>query len=352
MRKKEIIKPIITCILTAALLLTGVTGPATVNAAENSGEVIYDDTVAMKDYWGEEEKKAPVKEGYVFGGWYKDVDGTKKAITQDEAGSFEGQAYAKFVPAFVLSVKAQIEVAAETGNSASTYLRLITSVDSTKYQNLGFDIWLNNATKVEGVPVITKVYDSVSSSEGKITAADGFGAPSAKLATLRLRGISSDNFRKIIYVRPYWTTMDGTKVEGLARYVRVEDGFIANRYISIPINLLEPKQVAAGIVEFSYKDYQGQLEIAKDSNGNYLIDSGRVLPFMEYHVDEENGLIRFVGNGTVNEYKDTETLYANVRFRVKDGASIPDSLLFRMQEGMFCDWKEQPVTVNAQDYQY
>ena len=33
----------------------------------------------MKNYWSEANKKAPVKEGYVFGGWYTDQDGVKVA---------------------------------------------------------------------------------------------------------------------------------------------------------------------------------------------------------------------------------------------------------------------------------
>ncbi len=353
-RKRVWMKRAAACMLTAIVIMAGITvKPMTTDAAENQNdEVIYEE-LEMSSYWTPEKKTAPVKDGYVFGGWYQnDESGEKKAITEEGAKDFQGQAYAKFVPAYVLSVKAQIQSAAEIGNADATYLRLVTAVDSTDYQNISFDVWINNKIKVPNVPVITTVYNSIENSEGKITAANAFGAPASKLAVLRLTQIAKVNYRKIIYVRPYWTTLDGTKVEGLTKYLRVEDGFLSNKYISVPINLLEQKEVAAGVVELSYADYKYQLEVAKDSNGNYLIDAGRVLPSMEYYVDEEKGTIRFLGNGTVDEYKNGEVLYANVRFRVKDGVSLPNTLLFKMQEGMFCDWKENAQSVNAWDYRY
>lgn len=354
-RKNIWLKRTVACMAVAVVLMSGMTvKPMTLNAAGESGDtVIYDDAIKMSEYWSAVgEKKVPVKDGYVFGGWYKDVNGEKKALTEEEAASFSGTVYAKFVPAYVLSVKAQLQSDAGTGSVESTYLRLVTSVDSTEYQNISFDIWINNTAQIQNVPMIKTVYSSITTSEGKIKATDAFGTASAKMATLKLTKIAMSNYRTIIYVRPYWTTLDGTKVEGLAKYLRVEDGFIANKYISVPINLLEQKEVAAGIVELSYADYKDQIEVAKDSNGNYLIDAGRVLPSMEYYVDEANGTIKFVGNAAVDEYKTAEALYANVRFRVRDGVSAPDSLLFKMQEGMFCDWKEQAAEVKAWDYRY
>ena len=326
----------------------------TADAAEESvGELIYDNTLKMADYWSADGMKtAPVKEGYVFGGWYQKTDTGFAALEE-----IADEAYAKFVPAYVLSVKSQIEKNAEDGTAASTFLRLVTTVDSTEYRNIGFDIWLNNTTQLENVPVITKVYTSLKNDEGDITPSTAFGGASSKFAVLKLTQISSVNYQKIIYVRPYWTTLDGTKVEGLARYIRVEDGFTSNKYISVPINLLEEKSVAAGILELSYADYKDILEVAADDSGNYKIDAGRVLPVMSYYVDTAAGTIKIVGNSAnVNEYKKTESIFASVRFRVKDGVAdenIPEKFIFTMTEGNFCDWQSEFVdAVKAWDYQY
>lgn len=322
-------------------------------AEERVGELVFDNTLKMADYWSADGMKtAPVKEGYVFGGWYQKTDTGFAALKE-----IADDAYAKFVPAYVLSVKSQIEKNAEDGTAASTFLRLVTTVDSTEYRNIGFDIWLNNTKQLENVPVITKVYSSLKNDEGSIAPDTEFGQASAKFAVLKLTQISSANYQKIIYVRPYWTTLDGTKVEGLARYIRVEDGFSANRYISVPINLLEEKSVAAGILELSYAAYKDILEVVVDSKGNYKIDAGRVLPEMEYYVDTAAGTIKIVGNAAnVDEYKKSESMYASVRFRVKAGVNaenLPDKFIFTISEGSFCDWQDEFVdAVKAWDYQY
>lgn len=344
----------IACILAASILSLGITvTPVTADAAEPD-QVIYDNTnYNFSEYWNTDaaQRTAPVKDGYVFGGWYED-EGTTPLTEKTAAAATT--AYAKFVPSYVLSVKAQIEQTAANGTQTTTYIRIATSVDSTKYQSVSFDIWGNNKNHVSNVPEITKVYDSINN--GAIVARDAFGAAASKLAVLKLTKIANADSHKIIYVRPNWTTLDGTKVEGLGRYVRVEDGFTANQYISIPVNLLEGKEVAAGIVELSYAAYKDVLEVAKDSNGNYLIDAGRLLPNMQYSVDETNGKIKFVGyTENVDKYNSTESVYASVRFKVKSGATLPDCCVFTMTAGDFTDWREaapDTLKVTAWDYQY
>ena len=353
--KRYVVKKVAAAALAVLLVMMGfVLRSRTADAAEEKvGEIVYDNTFKMADYWSADgAKTAPVKEGYVFGGWYQKTDtgfAALKAIAED--------AYAKFVPAYVLSVKSQIEKSAEDGTAASTFLRLVTTVDSTEYRNIGFDIWLNNTKQLENLPVITKVYSSLNNDEGSIVPGTEFGQASAKFAVLKLTQIASVNYQKIIYVRPYWTTLDGTRAEGLARYIRVEDGFTANHYISVPINLLEGKTIAAGILELSYAEYKDVLEVAVDDKGKYKIDAGRVLPEMEYYVDIATGTIKIIGNAVnVDEYKQAESMYASVRFRVKDGVNeeeLPDSFTFTIKEGSFCDWQDEFVDeVKAWDYQY
>ena len=82
-------------------------------------KVIYESYQDAKTYWEAEPKKAPMKDGYVFGGWFKEVQESEK--TENTETSVEnsgtvyyepltevtGEAFAKFVPAQVLSIKAQ-----------------------------------------------------------------------------------------------------------------------------------------------------------------------------------------------------------------------------------------------------
>ena len=359
------------CVLTAAVLMLGITvSPVTADAADAANipsSVYYDDTYDIKDYWDEDATKrtAPVEDGYVFGGWYSD----ESTPLTEETAATATTAIAKFVPAYVLSVKAQIEYAAQDGEYDTSYIRVVTSVDSTKYQNVSFDIYGNNKNQVSGVPEIKTVYDSIKYQTGTdettseatystIEANAAFGEAASKFVVLKLTNITKDNSHKIIYVRPNWTTMDGTKVKGLAKYIRVEDGFDDNEYISIPVNLLEGKEVAAGIVELSYAAYANYLEVA-EVDDEYLIDAGRLLPAMSYKVDTKNYKITFVGNAeTVDVYNSKESIYANVRFKVKSGVTLPDGFLgFDMTAGEFTNWDEvatsdESVTVTAWDYQY
>ena len=138
--------------------------------------------------------------------------------------------------------------------------------------------------------------------------------------------------------------MDGTRVEGLAKYVRVMDGYASNRYISVPVNLLDGDAVAAGKLQMKYD--QTKLEYVG-------FDSGVILPEMEVNVNASSGLINFVGNGTdTNKDMDpTSGIYANVWFKksTKDSAHLE----FDVKNLEFCNWGEEIISnVKAWDIQY
>ena len=75
-------------------------------------------------------------EGWLFAGWYQN-DTFSKANALS-AGVTSGSAWAKFVPADILSVKAQIP-AGTFYDSTDAYIRFVTSVDSLDYARVGFD---------------------------------------------------------------------------------------------------------------------------------------------------------------------------------------------------------------------
>lgn len=338
-------------------------------AAENAATVTYEDrTDEFNSMWKENGAgTAPTKPGYIFGGWYKengtDSEGNTKyaALTEDDAKIFTGTAFAKFVPSYVLSVKAQINSDVTEGDKTNASIRLISSVDSKNYQKVGFEVLLNNKYKHlqedDSALETTKVYSGglqVGDDEKNVrTPQNLFGKASNYISVWRLDNILDKNDDKIIYVRPYWVTRDGTTVKGLAKYIRVEDGY--KGYVSIPVNLHTAEEVAAGILEMSYDS--DILAIATDTNGNPLIDCGHVFDELEYNMNLTNA-IRFVANTSGITDASADDIYVNVRFTIKDtekyaGAGKGTFLTFAVGDENFCNAEENPQkTVDAWDIQY
>ena len=303
------------------------------------GEIVYDNSYTMSSYWTEDAKTAPTKAGYVFGGWYsKTGDTTFEALTSSST-----TAYAKFVPDYVLSVRAQNEDGTKA-NNGKTSIRVLSSVDSEKYQSVGFDIWLANKKQLtmkdsEGNSVAplatTRAYSNIMVGEDTVSATSTFGSAAKYFVVWRLDNILDVNDSKIIYVRPYWITLDGTKVEGLAKYVHVEDGYL--NYISVPVNLMGGKDVAAGVVKMTY-----------DTTKLKFIgfEEGWVLPVMlDNH--ETAGTIGMVGNTEeVNVNTSADGIYANIRFEVIDNTVDVNKLTFTLSEDAdFTNWSEEDVDI-------
>ena len=362
----KLMKKMVTGCLVVAMIVSGVVMlPKTVKAAEDivkENGIIYS-PMNMSTYWSAEgTKTAPVKPDYVFAGWYTaDENQEVTPIKQADIISEGETTYAKFVPAYVLSVKTQVEADAETTSDAtnkpeSTFMRVLSSVDSGNYQDVGFEILLGDGEVEKKVDPITKVYAGLKLSadaEETIYPENVFGAASDYFTALDLEGIVTEKFSTKIYIRPYWTTLDGTKVEGLAKNVRVEDKYTNYEYVSVPINLLTdgatPTEIAAGMVEVTFDATKAK--VATDTNGDYKIDTGRLLTEMEYHVtvQGEQGKIIFVGNGTdVTKAIEADGLYANIRFQSNTTEKLTESALNLTKTAKeFCDWGEDTASVTA-----
>lgn len=341
--------------LTAAMVLTGVmVFPKTAEAAENA--VIYDDKADFASW--KETKTAPTMEGYLFGGWYSLDGDTYSPITANDVKNFNGTAYAKFVPANVLSVMTQIDsdtISNKENHSNLASIRVMTGVDSLNYQEIGVKILLGNEYDIKAKPK-TKVYQRVAVDNTTLEANHIFGAPAKYFAVWKLTDIAASHDKEKIYVQPYWVTMDGTKVYGLAKYVHIEDGY--KGYISVPVNLMTGKQTAAGLVALGYDSSKMTLigvENGHVANGEMDYDSSTT---------DTTGTVKIVGNEkTVNTYANAgETLFANVRFRL---ASSPyetnaetgvmtrkDIFTFGINDSDFSDWNENPVDAGVWSIQY
>ena len=91
-KKTSLSKKIVASLLMMAVVLSGIVmTPGIVHAEENTGEIIetVDEIIyssnyySIKDYYST--KTAPVKENYVFGGWYQKVGEAFQALSATEA---------------------------------------------------------------------------------------------------------------------------------------------------------------------------------------------------------------------------------------------------------------------------
>ncbi len=363
--KKGMAGFLVAAVVIAGMALKPVTAKAAAYGSTTEQGDTYDDgipyidmTEKFKASWKEDGTgTAPVKKGYVFGGWYHMVNGSYVALDPEtakakkEANVTEG-IYAKFVPAYVLSVKAQLNADTKSANDRKkASIRLISSTDTLDYQRVGFTVVLNKKKNL-GILETNKAYNRLQvgdNPENTYTADQVFGIRSRYFSVWRLDDIIDANDSKIICVTPYWITKDGTRVEGLTKYVHVEDGYL--HYISVPVNIREAEdKVAAGVLRLIYDFYN--LEVVNVEYGLFP-DA-----LMEYHDDSDLGVIKFAGNTDVRDTNvDANNIYANVRFKVKDsawyeGSDLTDRLSFRVVDEDFCDWEQKEVSVDAWDIQY
>lgn len=309
---------------------------------------------SVSNYWTTGEKKAPTKDGYVFGGWYtKESNDVMTALKESEMSGTE-RAWAKFVPAEVLSVKAQIdEKTSKNGANRTEYasIRLISGVDSTDYQKVGFKVLLNNTNELnnsDGSKLeTTKVYSGLKTTAESATIVypnTVFGKAATKFSVWRLDEIVKENDTKIINVTPYWITLDGTKVEGLSKYVHIEDGY--KGYVSVPVNLRSAEQIAAGKVTVSYPEGLTLAEDKTEMNDVFKKNN------MAIYNDTAKRTITIVGNAeNVNTNVAANGILANLRFTKGDTTS-EGFLKFNATNEDFCNWDEATVSIDVWDIQY
>ena len=275
--------------------------------------------------------------GYVFGGWYSKEGTSFNALNNTALGSNPTNVYAKFVPAYVLSVKCQNKSGTEAGMQGTTALKVISSLDSTNYKSFGFEMTVvslnddgtySSETSIASEDSFTKAFDQFKvykkeNGTDKLVATydpeNVFGDASMYFTTWGVGSIGSGSFSKIICIKPCWITIDGTKVYGLTKYAHVEDGLLQEdgngtyRYVNVPINLRETAAigtgVAAGVLNVNYSNAGATLEFAEVEGGRY---------FEEMAWANKSDSVKMVGNkSTITNDLNTNDIYANVRFKLR-----------------------------------
>ena len=182
---------------------------------------------------------APVAEteqdGRIFAGYYVDEACT---IPSNVEGGTQ-----KWVDTGILSVKMQLRT--NPSDSSKYDIRLLSTVDTLDYRNVGFQIWFdkNGNGKFEDGEKATWTSKSVCQ---RITANNSsfvfhyspkvVDTDSEYFITGIMSGIARTNVNKAFLVEPFWTTLDGTTVYGQSRYFTVQNLLDANSGTNINLS--------------------------------------------------------------------------------------------------------------------
>ena len=218
-----------------------------VNAAETS-------TIYVRQFDGsdvsvyKQDNKAPIPEmsatqynDWIFAGWYTNEACTAAMTTNPSAGTMY---YAKFVPSEILNVKCQVS-ADTTSTSDASDMRLVSSVDSLQYKEVGFEVSYNggNTIKISSSTVYRKI-EAAKDGVAYAYSPEIFELDSEYFITATLKNIANKNFYKGFYIKAYWVTLDGTTVYGTSRYARVEDSYL--NIANVPVRVVTEATLAAG----------------------------------------------------------------------------------------------------------
>lgn len=155
----------------------------------------------------------------------------------------------------VMNVKCQVTTGTDASTQEAVNLRLVTSVDSLNYSEIGFKIYYNGTDNPSTATPITAKVDTVfkrivaSAESGvdynynpKVISTDA-----EYFATVTLLDIAPKNFDKPFYIKPYCRTLDGQTIYGVSRYVKVSDSY--KDVVNVQVKATEA-QVANMSVEY------------------------------------------------------------------------------------------------------
>jgi len=198
------------------------------------GEVVSGETIQTEGI-----SSAKVPEGYVFGGWCED-DKETLATSIEESKNY----YPRYVDDGVLSAKMQVK----TNDDETKSMRIVSSVDGCYYKWVGFDIYFDENAKnadesdTEITPVTfktKKVSKRISAKNTGVTynySPKVIDTKSEFFVSGTIVNIAEEKLDKDFYIKPFWITMDGTKIYGENRYVTVNDGTNKTN-VNIPVKM-------------------------------------------------------------------------------------------------------------------
>ena len=264
-----------------------------------------------------EDKIAPeaTTEGYetwLFAGWYKEQECAQKNALYEKTST--GGAWAKFVPSDVLSVKCQVKNDVQDANVKKTNMRLVSSVDSLAYENVGFQVVFDDGSMVQSET--ESVYERIVTSEKSNVEYEYnpkiIDAESEYFYTITLLNIAKASYGETYLVKPYWITLDGTTVYGEGRYVKVSDSY--SNLVNIPVKVENEAQLLELDVEG--KTIGERRYFAGEAYGALMVPETNIatLPSLTtYHVSDgssiayRNMYASYQGNGDQSWYTNADS---------------------------------------------
>lgn len=328
---KKFVKKRMSILLAATLILSGfnMTGVWDMEVeASNDTEKFHVEKLDISDY----KDNNPVSKDsqyadWMFAGWYKDM--TCETYVTDKQEE-TGEQYAKFVPKEVLSVLCQTQVNTNE-NTDTTKMRIVSTVDTLNYREVGFRITVGNSTITRSIKT---VYKNIKAVEGGVPISyqpNALSEASTYFSTLTITNISNESFGSGILIEPYWKTVDGSIVYGVSRYARVEDGYL--KIVNVPVRLYDRAGVAGGYAEIKYDT---------SKFAYYGSDNGTVFDNLDTYA--ENGVVKCVGDiNDISKNAEAYGLYANLRFKVKD---TDVNATFQVMNTEFCNINEEIIATN------
>lgn len=324
-----------------------------------------------KTYFDDNDAPTCETDGYIFAGWYAEDDTVATDTTTGEdyftgyplvtiVGYMHENVKALFVEKSVLDVKGQIAIVdgdedstvANLTDTTTANLRLVTSVDSLKYQQVGFEIsYTYDDATYEKTSATNYVYKQLKDVNGTDAGDEAFVQPyqifskrSQYFKACTVTNIPKDAFSNTDFtVRAYWTTADGAVVYGSSAGVSksVQEGIYHTYEAAIGETYYKVLEDAVGTVAAStelatvtlVKDAEvatdmevtGQVKITNRDGANVTLYRGDALVGANYNLfsvasgatlnivgtTDENSIVldgREV-NGDSLVYGDTATIY-------------------------------------------
>lgn len=205
------------------------------------------------------------KEDWIFAGWYyEDAEAENGYAAYGSANEMNNvtSAHAKYVSPDVLSAKFQV-TAGTNAASEKASLRIVSTVDSTDYRKVGFQLTSLRTGKTQ-TTTSTTVYKRIKSATEGLEYGYSpviFDTEAEYFTTVTIANIKNAYFDYGYIATPYWITMDGTTVYGVARSAKVSDSY--NSIANIPVRLYTDATVGAGTITvtydataFTYKEFE------------------------------------------------------------------------------------------------
>jgi len=255
---------------------------------------------------------------WLFAGWYKDEACSSYVTT----GVRKGEYWAKFVPAEVLSVQCQAS-AGTIESSESSKLRIISTVDNLVYKQVGFDLVYKEKTIQYKTNTVYKKIEAAVNGVDYGYSPNVFDVQSTRFITATITNIKKADFDEGILIKPYWVTMDGTKVYGVSRYARVEDSYL--KIVNVPVRLYSDDTATNVTTTFAYDstklrylDTYGTVSTPGNTNGD-IFDGITV-------ADNDTGTLTITGTSDAAEK--TDGIFAHLRLQILDNQVLPRKNIF------------------------